>query len=291
MKAIASCIAPFEDSEEATGTSTQHRRQKEMKPQARRILIINGKGGCGKTTIATNLAATYAKSGEMVALIDHDPQASSTYWGQQRDEHTGDKLPDVNVVAAHERAHMYQTQSYHNRLPIETSRVIIDTHSGSINQDLDVLLKNADVIVVPLLPSSIDIRAGGNFIAELLTHRAFRQRPRPVGVIANRVQPNTATSAKLEHFLGCLDVPAIATFRDSPVYTEAAEHGMGISDMTASRAARKEIGAWRTLVNWLESLPSVGTLPVQAARVVSKQPRPATRHGAGTSNVSTPARA
>ena len=219
-----------------------------MDATARRILVINGKGGCGKTTIATNLAVTYANMGRSVALVDNDPQASSTYWSEVRDP----ALPCVHLVAAHQRTPMYRTQTFQNRTP-DCERVIVDGHSNARDRDLESLLKQADVVLVPLLPSSIDIRAGGQFITNLLTHRAFRNLPRPVGVIANRVQPNTETHAKLEHFLQCLDVPAVATFRDSPVYTQAAELGKGVVDMLDCRAARKETPAWRQLASWIDA--------------------------------------
>ncbi len=225
-----------------------------MDSTARRILVINGKGGCGKTTIATNLAVAYAHEGRSVALVDNDPQASSTYWCEQRDE----SLPPVSLIAAHEPPKMYQTQTFRNRLPPEVDRVIIDGHSNARDRDLEALLKQADVILVPLLPSSIDIRAGGRFITNLLTHRVFRNAPRPVGVIANRVQPNTETHAKLDHFLQCLDVPAVATFRDSPVYAIAAEDGLGVIDMKDCRAARKENPAWRELIRWIDDQPKAG---------------------------------
>ncbi len=219
-----------------------------MDSPARRILIINGKGGCGKTTIATNLAVAYACRGTKVALLDNDPQASSTYWAEQRDA----SLPPVEVVAKHERPNMYQTQSFRHRLPEGTELVIVDGHSNARGRDLESLLRQTDLILVPMLPSSIDIRAGGRFIADLLTHRIYRSFPRPVGVIANRVQPNTQTHDKLMHFLGCLDVPAVAQFRDSPVYTDAAEIGQGVVDMKEIRAARKETAQWKQLISWIE---------------------------------------
>jgi chromosome partitioning protein len=236
----------------------------------RRILVINGKGGCGKTTIATNLAVAYANQQHQVALVDNDPQASSTYWAEQRSP----DLKKIHLVPAHERAHMYQTQTFHNRLAPDIDRIIIDGHSNARDRDLEALIKQADVVLIPLLPSSIDIRAGGRFITNLLTHRAFRNSPCPVGVIANRVQPNTETHIKLEHFLGCLDIPAVATFRDSPVYTEAAELGQGVVDMGSSRAARKETPAWRTLTRWIDEQP------VPSARTVGDlrmRPRAADR--------------
>ena len=138
-----------------------------MNSPARRILIINGKGGCGKTTIATNLAVAYACQGTHVALLDNDPQASSSHWASLRD----DDLPSVSLVAKHERPKMYETQSYHHRLPARTELVIVDGHSNSRGRDLESLLRQTDVILVPMLPSSIDIRAGGRFITDLLTHR------------------------------------------------------------------------------------------------------------------------
>lgn len=224
-----------------------------MDPQVRRILIINGKGGCGKTTIATNLAVGYAKAGHGVALMDNDPQGSSSFWADERDP----SLPPVHLVPTYRRSNMYQTTVFQNRLPAGVDRVVIDGHSNARDRDLEMLLRQTDVVLVPMQPSSIDIQAGSRFITELLTHRIFRAAPRPVGVIANRVQPNTITHAKLEHFLACLEVPTVATFRDSPIYMEAAEMGLGVVDMLDSRAARKETASWWELIRWIEAQPRV----------------------------------
>jgi chromosome partitioning protein len=241
-----------------------------MDPQARRILVINGKGGCGKTTIATNLAVAYANAGHVVALMDNDPQGSSSYWAEQRDP----SLPKVHLVAAHRRSSMYQTQAFQNRLPADVDRVIVDGHSNARDRDLELLLKQTDAVLVPLQPSSIDIQAASRFITELVTHRVYRAAPRPLGVIANRVQPNTETHAKLQHFLACLDVPTVATFRDSPVYMEAAECGKGVVDMLASRAARKETPAWRELMRWIDAQSKAVDEPLSGVRV---QPKAAAR--------------
>lgn len=242
-----------------------------MNPNARRILIINGKGGCGKTTIATNLAVAYANLGLTVTLVDNDPQASSSYWSEQRNP----ELAPVNLVRAHQRASMYQTQTYHNRMPLDVDRVVIDGHSDARDRDLETLLKQSDVILVPVMPSAIDIRAAGRFITNLLTHRAFRDAPRPVGVIANRVRPNSEIHNKLLHFLGCLDVPSVATFRDSKIYTDAVEQGKGISDMTDCRTAVKETAAWRELLEWIDQQPRAAATTTRELR---GRPRAAAPH-------------
>ncbi len=244
-----------------------------MESPARRILIINGKGGCGKTTIATNLAVAYAARGTTVALMDNDPQASSSHWASLRDEH----LPPVEIIAKHERPHMYQTQSYHHRMSGNTQLVVIDGHSNARGRDLDSLLRQTDIILVPLLPSSIDIRAGDSFLGDLLTHRVFRSAPRPVGVVANRIQPNTPSYDKLMHFLGCLDVPVVAQFRDSPVYTDAAEVGQGVVDMKDCRAARKETAQWKQLMQWIDDQAPAQRVTVASIRMKPKAaPRKAT---------------
>ena len=249
-----------------------------MHSPIRRILVINGKGGCGKTTIATNLAVAYACQGTHVALLDNDPQASSTHWAGLR-EHS---LPAVEVVAKHQRASMYQTESFHHRLPQGTEVVIIDGHSNARGRDLESLLRQTDVILIPMLPSSIDIRAGGQFITELLTHRIYRASPRPVGVIANRIQPNTETHDKLMHFLSCLDVPVVAQFRDSPVYTDAAESGMGVVDMREVRAARKETAQWKRLIAWIDEQDAEQVGTTVAALRMKMQPKAAERKAPGS---------
>jgi chromosome partitioning protein len=241
-----------------------------MDPHVHRILIINGKGGCGKTTIATNLAVAYARAGLGVALMDNDPQGSSSYWAGER----SGELPPIHLIPTYRRSNMYQTTVFQNRLPTGVNRVVIDGPSNARDRDLELLLKQTDVVLIPLQPSSIDIHAGSRFITDILTHRAFRAAPRPLGVIANRVQPNTATHAKLEHFLACLDVPTVATFRDSPVYMEAAETGMGVVDMVDSRAARKETPAWWALLRWLDAQTQAAD---DSPRSLRQRPLAATR--------------
>jgi chromosome partitioning protein len=215
---------------------------------ARRILVVNGKGGCGKTTIATNLAVAYASAGHKVALIDHDAQASSSQWHEQRASH----LAKIHLVPAHQRVDMYQTRTFQNRLPFDIGRIVVDTPSAVSDLDIDTLLKGIDIIVVPILPSSIDIRAGSRFIAQLLTHRAYKLRRVPVGVIANRVHPNSHAHSQLLQFLECLDVTTVATFRETTLYTRLASQGRGVADETGDKMAQRETRHWRALIDWIE---------------------------------------
>ena len=237
-------------------------------PTALRILVVNGKGGCGKTTIATNLAAAYARLGYSVALTDHDAQASSTHWLEQR----AASLPSIHLIAAHQRTGMYTTRAFAQRLPAHIERIIVDTPSAVADRDLDTLLRGIDVILVPLLPSSIDIRAGTRFITQLLAHRAYRAHPVPVGIIANRVRRNTTSHIKLMHFLDCLDVPTVATFHDSALYVRMAEDGAGIFDDAADTNSQREALEWAKLLRWIDDAMAHGS------RGQHVGPRPAQPH-------------
>lgn len=216
---------------------------------ARRILVVNGKGGCGKTTVATNLAVAYAVGGLRVTLVDFDVQGSSAHWASQRPP----GLADVSVLRAFDGGG--EARPLQEMAPPNTDRLIVDGHTAGNERGLQRLIDQADVILVPILPSSIDIRVGSEFITQVLTHRRFRAMPRALGVLANRVQPNADTHVKLKHFLGCLGQPVVATFRDSPVYSDAIEAGQGVVDMLGSRAARKETPAWRDLAAWVDGQP------------------------------------
>jgi chromosome partitioning protein len=237
-------------------------------PNALRILVVNGKGGCGKTTIATNLAAAYARLGFCVALSDHDSQASSAQWLEQRPT----RLPTIHLVPAHERPGMYTTRSFQRRLPIDVERIIIDTPSAVGDRELDGLLRGIDAILIPLLPSSIDIRAGGRFITQLLNHRSYRARPTPVGVIANRVRHNTATHQKLMEFLASLDVPTVATFTDCAMYTRLADNGNGLFDDVSDALAEREAAEWCRVMQWIDDVAIHGRAAGHLRRPVEATP-------------------
>ncbi len=81
----------------------------------------------------------------------------------------------------------------------------------------------------------------------------------PVGVIANRVRQNTTTHTKLQQFLECLDVPTVATFRDSALYTRLADEGTGIFDDVADSSAEREALEWSKLMHWIDEVTSQRT--------------------------------
>jgi chromosome partitioning protein len=214
----------------------------------RSILVANSKGGCGKTTLATNLAAFFANSGKATALVDHDTQASSSYWLKQRPE----KAAAIVGIAAHTHCAAQETRSFHNRLPRGIQRVILDTPAALSGTLLYQHVSAVDLVVIPIIPSPIDIHAAENFIQEIQLSGLLREDSRQVLVVANRVRQNTVMFRQLNAYLRDLGMPRVTYIRDSQLYTRAAEQGLGICDVSGSRAA-KERNHWARIGSWIEN--------------------------------------
>ena len=132
------------------------------------ILVANSKGGCGKTTVATNLATAYANAGLQVGLYDCDPQASARHWAETRSE---DLCPvDLYFCPAPKSS----PQKRRTMTFASTTPPAGPSHQTDVAVRLEALLKLSGVIVVPMLSSAWDIQAGEHFIAQLMTQRVWR---------------------------------------------------------------------------------------------------------------------
>jgi chromosome partitioning protein len=220
-----------------------------------RIVVLNPKGGSGKTTVTTNLLAAYASSGRKAALIDRDRQGSAMRWLSSRDE----SLPAIHGVAAYADPPPNVTRSFAMRVPPDTERVVVDTAAALDRHQLADAVRNADKIVVPVLPSDIDIHAATRCISDLLLYAKVPRGPKILGVVANRVKRNTASYVALMRFLDSLGVPVVAVLRDVQAYVRAAGMGQGICELRASEAGA-ELRQWRRLLRWIDHdlLPEPG---------------------------------
>jgi chromosome partitioning protein len=230
-----------------------------------RILVINPKGGSGKTTLAVNLASYFAARGESTLLMDYDRQGSAGHWIKKRKP----SQPPIGVIAAYE-VNLRVTRSFQLRIPAGTDRVIIDTPAAIPAQDMPDLTRTADKILVPVLPSDIDIHACSRCVQNLLLVAKVRREDNRLGIIANRVRRNTLVYRSLTRFLGTLGIPIVATLRDSQNYIRCAESGLGLAEIPASQSA-EDVLEWEPLLRWLDQ--PRGSTPVdRAASLIADAP-------------------
>jgi chromosome partitioning protein len=229
-----------------------------------RIVVLNPKGGSGKTTLAINLAAYFAVRGDNTLLIDRDPQGSATRWLRKRKT----PQPVITGIATFEHD-ARTTRSWQMRVPDGTQKIVVDSPAAVEARLLPELTRDANKVIVPVLPSDIDIHAASRCIADLLLVAKIKRAENRIGVIANRVRKNTLMFQALMRFLEKLEIPVIATIRDSQNYVRAAEQGVGIHEMKAY-TVKEDLAQWQSLLAWLEPERALAEQPAP----MQEQPAP-----------------
>jgi chromosome partitioning protein len=211
------------------------------------ILVINSKGGSGKTTLTTNLASYYARKKIRTAIMDYDPQGSSIQWLRVRPDEL-EKIHGANAAPAKGAVPLRSTHAW---VPVDTEVVIIDAPAGAKGLLLQELVRRTNFIVIPVAPSPIDIHATADFIKELFLSGGARNTKAKIAVVANRVR-NSSSSVyeSLERFLNSLKLPFLTSIHDSENYLYASEKGLGVFEMDgpATIAERQEL---MPILKWL----------------------------------------
>lgn len=211
----------------------------------RQIMVINSKGGSGKSSIATSLAAYYAKQGKTVALADYDPQQSSLDWLARR------------PATRNEIVGLRSFKDGLRKLPRSSDVLIIDAPAGASGAQLSKLAAAVQTIIVPVLPSPIDMAATDRFLTALMKTPAVSKKKTKVGIVANRVRDNTLVSEQLDAFITKQKAPYVTWFREAQNYVRAYMGGLGVHEMPEYRAWA-EWQQWEPLVKWLDSAKSRG---------------------------------
>ncbi len=203
-------------------------------------MVINSKGGSGKSTITTNLASYFASQNKKVVIMDHDQQASSMEWLTSRSS----ARPPIEGIAAYKKSS--------KRPGRNTDFVIHDAPAGTHGAELSKMLNKAQTILIPVLPSPIDMRAVIGFIAEIKKSAPVQRKKAKLALIANRSRDYTNIYWELDDLLSKQRIPFLTMLRDSQNYIKAAERGLGIFEMGPA-ATELDREMWEPVIKWVKS--------------------------------------
>jgi chromosome partitioning protein len=206
----------------------------------RNIMVINSKGGSGKSTVATNLASYFASQNKKVVMMDYDPQRSSLSWLEVRSS----ARPPIQGIAAYKKNAQ--------RPGRKTDFVIHDVPAGLHGGQLSKMISKAQTILIPVLPSPIDMRAASDFIAEIKKLAPVQRKRAKLALVANRSRDYTNIYWELDDFLSKQRIPFLTMLRDSQNYIKAAERGLGIFEM-APAATELDREMWEPIIKWVKS--------------------------------------
>ena len=211
------------------------------------VMVLNSKGGSGKTTLATNLSGYFAAQNMKTVVKDYDPQCSSSEWLRHRPY---SKAP-IHSISAHSR-NVRATSAWQMRIPADTQRLVVDTPAGVDLYKMGTALKDVDRVLIPVSPSPIDIRATAMFIRDL--HAFFRMYPSraQIGVVANRVQKDSPAYYAMQRIFSNLDIDFVAVLSQNENYTQAAEHGVSVLELNGPNS-QQDHEEWQPLIEWVEA--------------------------------------
>ena len=202
------------------------------------ILIANPKGGSGKTTLATNIAGWLAGKRQRVALLDEDPQRSSSQWLARRPPLFPPIAGFTDDTGKKELKH------------VAPQWLVVDSPAGLHGEALRDALRRADAMIVPVSPSAFDMAATQHFFERIADNKNVREGTLPIALVAMRVDTRTHSAAELDDFLKGLALPVVAHLRTTQIYVHCARDGLSVFDLPRSRGEQDQ-EQWRPLTRWI----------------------------------------
>jgi chromosome partitioning protein len=203
------------------------------------VAVLSRKGGCGKSTLATHMAAWLASRGTAVTLGDLDHQQSARTWLGYRPASAapiGAWVGNANVLS---------------RPPLGSPNLVLDTPGGLHGLALFKVVMLADAIVIPVCSSAFDRESSAACWAELRAHPRVRSGRCRVACVGMRLDSRTDAEEVTQAWAESIGLPWLGALRSAYIYVRATENGLSIFDMP-EKVAQVDRFQWGPIVDWLE---------------------------------------
>jgi chromosome partitioning protein len=203
------------------------------------IAVINRKGGSGKSTMATHLAAWLARQGAAVMLGDVDRQQSTRAWLKRRDP----RLPAIAPWTIDQRNVL--------KVPSGVTHVVLDTPGGLHGFELAKVIMGAHAVVIPVCNSIFDRESASACIAELMALPRLATGRCKLGVVGMRVDARTHAAQTLREWADALHVPFLGVLRETQAYVRSLDSGQTIFDLRGA-GTKPDLAQWEPILAWLQ---------------------------------------
>lgn len=192
------------------------------------ISVLSQKGGSGKTTISTNLAAALAQAGKNVVLVDSDEQGSARDWAAASD------APEVEVIALDRPGMLASVKR------LSADFVVIDG-SAKLDKMAAETVKISDLVLMPIQPSPYDVWASADLIDLVKQRIEISDNALQAAFVVSRAIPNTTLSKEVLDVLNEHGLPVLTGTTQKTAYSAAAAVGKSVLTYEKNGKAAKEI--------------------------------------------------
>lgn len=192
------------------------------------ISVLSQKGGSGKTTISTNLAAALAQAAKNVVLVDSDEQGSARDWAAASD------TPEVEVIALDRPGMLASVKR------LSADFVVIDG-SAKLDKMAAETVKISDLVLMPIQPSPYDVWASADLIDLVKQRIEISDNALQAAFVVSRAIPNTTLSKEVLDVLNEHGLPVLTGTTQKTAYSAAAAVGKSVLTYEKNGKAAKEI--------------------------------------------------
>lgn len=198
----------------------------------KKVSILNPKGGCGKTTISSNLAARLSLENEKVLLIDTDPQGTLRDWKSMDHD---DRQPQVVIL---DRPNLQKDLS---QIAKSFSYIVIDG-AAKLQDMIAFAVRNSDLVLIPVQPSAADIWACEPLIELVRARQEVANGSPKVAFTISRQIKNSNLAKDIDDTLKQFSIPILSSRTTQRViYSEALSSGKSVFDLDPTGEASTEI--------------------------------------------------